>query len=102
VLIVLSKPPSSEGYRTISQIASKLAKTCGKVTLLFIQDGCIAATRDDCLDNLRGGNVEVLALKSDCEARGLTAKVRSNVELIDYRRWVQLVMKEHGIVSWTS
>ena len=102
MLLVLSKSPSWEGYRTISQIASKLAETRERVTLLFIQDGCIAATRANCLNSLREGNVEVFALGPDCEARGLTAKVRSNVELIDYRRWVQLVMKEHGIVSWTS
>lgn len=103
MLVVLSKSPSSEGYRTILQIVSKFAEKRGKVTFLYIQDGCIAATKDEHLDILTGNNFEVFALKADCEARGLTAKVRSNVKLIDYRQWVQLVMEKHdNIVSWTS
>jgi len=103
MLIILSRSPWAENYRSILEIAGKTVENGEKVAVLHIQDACIAATNDEYCDRLWANKIEVYALKADCEARGLVRKLSGKVKLIDYKQWVKLVMTEHKkIVSWTT
>jgi len=103
MLIILSKSPRVENFNSILEIAESAAKNGEKVAMLHIQDACLATTMNEYCDKLSRQKIEVYALKTDVEARGLTEKVSRNVRLIDYKQWVKLVMTEHKkIISWTS
>jgi sulfur relay protein TusB/DsrH len=103
MLIILSKSPRAENFSSILEIAGKIVENGEKVTVLYVQDACIAATMNEYCDKLAENKIEVCALKADCEARGLIEKLRPKVKTIDYRQWVELVMATHDkIVSWTS
>jgi len=102
MLIILSKSPWTENYGSLLEIARKAAENGEKVAVLFIQDACLAATKNEYCDKLVKNKIEVYALKADCEARGLLEKVGKDVKIIEYRDWVKLVMGMHSkIVSWT-
>jgi sulfur relay protein TusB/DsrH len=103
LLITLSKSPPFENSDSILEIAKRVAEKGEKVAILLIQDACAAATMSDYCDKLALNEIEVYALKADCQARGLTEKADRRVKLVDYKQWVKLVMTEHkNIISWTS
>ncbi len=103
MLIILSRSPLTENTDSILEIAKEAVEHGEKVAVLHIQDACIGATIDSYCDKLAQSKIDVYALKRDCEARGLTRKVKSRVRIIDYKQWVRLVMVEHkNIVSWTT
>ena len=103
MLIVLSRSPWSENLAFVLEAAEKVKAKGEGVTLMHIQDAVIAATLSEYCTRLTDHNVEVYALKADCEARGLLEKVSSKAKIIDYKQWVKLMMNEHDkIVSWTS
>jgi len=103
MLIILTKSPWSENYGSLLEIARRAVENGEKVDVLYIQDACIAATINEYSDKLAENEIEVYALKTDCDARGLTGEVSGRVKLIDFKQWVKLVMTEHKkIVSWTT
>ncbi len=103
MLIVLSKSPWTENLGFILETAEKTISKGEKVAVLHIQDAVVAVTLSEYCTRLTDHDVEVCALKADCEARGLLPKVSSKAKTIDYRQWVELMMTEHDkIVSWTS
>jgi sulfur relay protein TusB/DsrH len=103
MLVVLSKSPWAENLGFILEAAEKLEAKGEKVAVLHIQDAVIATTMSEYCNRLADSNVEVYALKTDCEARGLLEKVNPKVKLIDHKQWVKLMMAEHDkIISWTS
>ena len=103
MLIVLSKSPWAENLGFILEAAEKVKAKGEKVALMHIQDAVLAATLSEYCTKLTDHNVEIYALKADCEARGLFEKANSKAKIIDYRQWVKLAMNEHDkIVSWTS
>lgn len=103
LLLVLSKSPWVENLGFILETAEKVELKGEKVAVLHIQDAVIAATISEYCSRLADGNIEIYALKADCEARGLLEKVSSKAKVIDYRHWVKLMMNEHDkIISWTS
>ncbi|NIP34605.1 MAG: sulfurtransferase TusB, partial [Thermoplasmata archaeon] len=55
-------------------------------------------TAGDHLGPLKGAGVVLYALRDSVEARGLTGRVDPDVELIDYERWVDLIMDEYDLV----
>lgn len=100
MLIILSKSPSVNCYDSILKIAEKARE---KVAILHIQDACIAATMDEYCERLAEGRINSYVLRADCEARGLLEKVGRDIKAIDYKEWVDLLMKKHDkIVSWTT
>ncbi len=103
MLIILSKSPSTGSYESVLKMAENASSKDEKVAVLHIQDACLAATmKEQCL-RLADARIQLYALKADCEARGILDRLGKDVKLIDYREWVNLVMKEHkSIVSWTS
>ena len=103
MLIVLSKSPWAEDLGFILEAAEKVKAKGEKVALIHIQDAVIAATLSEYCSRLTDHNVEVFALKADCEARGLLGKISTKAKIVDYKQWVKLMMNEHDkIVSWTS
>jgi len=89
-------------YESLLKLASKVAEKGESVAILHIQDACITVTSDKYLRKLVTSGIEVYVLKEDCEARGLLRKIKSKVRTVDYKGWVNLVMKKHDkIVSWT-
>jgi sulfur relay protein TusB/DsrH len=103
MLVVLSKSPWAENLGFILEAAEKLEAKGEKIAVLHIQDAIIATTMSEYCNRLADNNVDVYALKTDCEARGLLEKVNPKARVIDYKQWVKLMMKEHDkIVSWTS
>ena len=103
MLIVLSKSPWAENLAFIFEVAEKVRSKGEKVALMHIQDAALATTSSEYCTRLTDHDLEVYALKADCEARGLLEKVSSKARIIDYRQWVKLMMGEHDkIVSWTS
>jgi len=102
MLIILSKSPFTGDYGSLVKLASKAVEKDESVAILHIQDACIAVTSDRYLKKLTPLGIEVYALKEDCEARGLLQKIKGDVRTVDYKGWVDLVMKKHDkIVSWT-
>jgi len=84
-------------------MATRLAEKGEEIALLHIQDACVAAVSNKYCDRLLEASISIYALKADVEARGLAEKLHTNVETIDYKQWVSLLMRGHGkIVSWTS
>jgi sulfur relay protein TusB/DsrH len=53
---------------------------------------------DDHLAPLVEAGVELYALRESVEARGLVDRVRSDVELVDYHRVVDLMMDVYHVV----
>ena len=103
MLVILSKSPWAENLGFILEVAEKVEAKGEKVAVLHVQDACIATTMNEYCDRLADSKVDVYALRSDCEARGLQEKVSSKAKLIDYGQWVKLIMIEHDkVVSWTS
>jgi len=103
MLIVLSKSPWAENIGFVLEAAEKVKTKGEKVALMHIQDAVIAATLSEYCTRLTDHDVEVYALKADCEVRGLLRKVSPKARVIDYKQWVKLMMNEHDkIVSWTS
>jgi sulfur relay protein TusB/DsrH len=101
--VILSKSPWAENLGLILETAEKAAAKGEKVAALHIQDAAIAATLSEYCTRLTDHNIEVYALRADCEARGLLGKVSPKAKVIDYMQWVKLIMSEHEkIVSWTS
>jgi sulfur relay protein TusB/DsrH len=101
--VVLSKSPWAEDLGFILEAIKKAATKGEKVAILHIQDAVMAATLSEYCSRLTDHNIDVYALKADCEARGLLGKVSSKARVIDYKQWVKLMMNEHDrIVSWTS
>jgi len=103
MLILLSKSPSVNGYESISKIAARASEKGEKVAILHIQDACIATTMDEYCERLAEGRIDAYVLRADCQTRGLLEKVGKDVKMIDYKEWVNLLMKQHDkIVSWTT
>jgi len=102
MLIILSKSPFVSDYASILDIALKAVKKGEKVGVLHIHNSCIALTSDEYSRKLVDAEINVYALKADCEARGLLKKIKREVKIVDYKDWVNLVMDEYDrIVSWT-
>jgi sulfur relay protein TusB/DsrH len=103
MLIILSKSSWVQDVNSVLEIAKKTAEKGEKVAVIHIQDACIDGTMNNYCEKLSKDNIELYALRADCEARGLIEKMSERVRLVDYKQWVRLVMNEQGnVVSWTS
>jgi sulfur relay protein TusB/DsrH len=99
----MSKFTLGEDQVSIVRLASQLAKKGEEVSFLHIQEACKATTSAGYSSKLLEAGIRVYALKADVEAQKLTKKMQPDVELVDYKQWVSLLMDKHDkIVSWTS
>ena len=80
--------------RRIKEISSLFAAP--EDTLIFIGE----ATTNLIDSGLPEIAQEIHALKNDCDCRGITDLVGSNVNLIDDAEWVTLSAKATKIISW--
>jgi sulfur relay protein TusB/DsrH len=103
LLIIITSSSLAEYHRSLFRIIKELTGKGERVAVLHIQDACVAVTMKDYVDGLVESKIDVYSLKADLEARGLVQKASKNVELLDYRQWVDLLMNKHErIISWTS
>ncbi|MBE8189606.1 MAG: sulfurtransferase complex subunit TusB [Candidatus Thioglobus sp.] len=73
-----------------------------KSVILLLEDGVICAadnTKSSMLAQLAADG-KVFALKGDVEARGISAKLAENIQLVDYSGFVDLVVEHGTAVSW--
>ncbi len=103
MLIILSKSLIGENYDSVLNLAAELAENGEKIAVLHTQDACVAATLAEYCSRLLENKIDMYAVKADVEAQGLKEKIHPRVKIIDYKRWVSLLIDEHKkIVSWTS
>ena len=74
-----------------------IAGRAGGAGAVITGDGAYLATGGH-LAPLVDAGVELFALRDSVEARGLIDLVDPAVELIDYHRWVDLIMGEYDLV----
>ena len=103
MLIILSKSLKDENYDSVLNFATKLAEKGEKIAVIHTQDACTAATSAEYCNRLLESKIDMYAVKADVEAQGLKGKICPRVKIVDYKRWVSLLVDEHKkIVSWTS
>ena len=71
--------------------------------LLLIEDGCYALLRDDftaslpaCIDPARN----LYALAEDLAVRGISDKIPSAINVIDYTEFVGLCLTHDRVINW--
>jgi len=69
--------------------------------VLLIEDGVYNALPSILARHATEG-IRVVALRTDADARGVSAKLASYVALADDRDFVQLVVDHKPIVTWSS
>lgn len=103
MLIILNKSHTVNGYESMLKIAEHASGKGKKAAVLHIQDACLALTLEDYCEKLAKAKIIPYVLEADCLARGLLHKLGRSVQVINYEKWVSLVMREHkNIISWTS
>ncbi len=98
-LHTINKSPYSN-----SSLASCI-KICSKNdAILLLEDGVfgalISAPESEQLQQLIHDGTRVFAISADVKARGLTDKLLSSIELIDYNSFVQLTIEHRCVQSW--
>lgn len=72
--------------------------------LLLLEDGVFGAlTAAPCSEEISAliaNGLKIYALASDVNARGLQEKIRSDIQLTDYKGFVQLSIKHNCTQSW--
>lgn len=69
--------------------------------LLLLQDGVIAAIRNNpVLEKLLATSAVLYVLNEDVLARGITADISTEVNMIDYHEFVKLTEKHHHQITW--
>jgi len=71
--------------------------------VLLIEDGVYAAMKGTAAAQKlaeAGKNVEVFALQSDVDARGMKGRLMDGIKLVDYGGFVDLVTKHERVQSW--
>ena len=80
--------------------ALRVAKKEGS-TLLLIEDGVYAATRNGATEaSLKAAGMPVYVLQPDSDARGLQGRLADGVNMIDYSGFVDLVVSHDNVQSW--
>ncbi len=98
VLHIVNKSPFER-----NSFASCLRMAKDGAALLLIEDGIYAAQNaGDNAADLEGAlsRLKVYALGPDVTARGLNDKIDSNITLVDYDGFVQLVTEHDKVQSW--
>ena len=81
---------------TQSPFVKALPQQTNGASIILTQDAVLAATVA-----LSGTDFnKIYALSDDLVARGLSALVGDNIEVVDYQQFVQLTLDHHPIVSW--
>lgn len=98
-LHTINKSPYSN-----SSLASCI-KICSKSdAILLLEDGVFgaltSAPESEQLQQLMHDGTRVFAISADVKARGLTDKLLSSIELIDYNSFVQLTIEHRCVQSW--
>ncbi|ALB64338.1 tRNA 5-methylaminomethyl-2-thiouridine synthase TusB [Cronobacter condimenti 1330] len=69
--------------------------------LLLMQDGILAALNDSRFAAaLLATPARVFALQNDVEARGVSAQISGNIEMISYNDFVKLTVKHASQMAW--
>ncbi|UUA73858.1 sulfurtransferase complex subunit TusB [Cellvibrio sp. QJXJ] len=84
---------------------SSCIKVCSTSdAILLLEDGVFGAIKSSPdsvqLQELILLGVRVFAISADVKARGLTEKLMTSVELIDYDSFVQLTIEHRCVQSW--
>ncbi len=84
-----------------SALANCLRRALPGASLLLIQDGVYAAVAASPeVADILAAELRCHALGDDARARGVEDKLDSRVELVDYRRFVELSVDCHAVQSW--
>jgi tRNA 2-thiouridine synthesizing protein B len=98
-LHTINKSPYSNGS------LSSCMNICSKCdAILLLEDGVFGALKSapesEQLQRLILSGTKVFAISADVKARGLTDKLLTSIELVDYNGFVQLSIEHRCIQSW--
>ncbi|WP_225639645.1 sulfurtransferase complex subunit TusB [Candidatus Profftia sp. (ex Adelges kitamiensis)] len=95
MLHTMSKSPNKADFTTLCAIVNK------NDAIILIQDGILCGLVNTySLRNLRSISTFLYALKVDVYARGLSARLSSNIVLISYNQFVELSVKHKQQLYW--
>lgn len=72
--------------------------------ILFIENGVLALLHHSQFSHQlakQQESITLYALKSDVDARGIAEQIIANVELIDYKTFVELTIAHYPISTWS-
>lgn len=96
MLHIVNKSPFSR-----TALADCLRVIVDTGAIMLIEDGTYAALADSAwAQRLQNCGRAIYALREDCDARGLTARIAAHVRLVDYAGFVQLCCEHTGTQSW--
>jgi|SRR3954468_22318671 len=80
-------------------------QVCSKLDgILLLEDGVFgglaSAPCTEDVSELINAGVQIYALATDVNARGLQEKIRKDITVIDYNDFVQLSIKHNCVQSW--
>ncbi|AMH17641.1 MULTISPECIES: sulfurtransferase complex subunit TusB [Hafnia] len=95
MLHTLAKSPTAADLTTLCAIAGN------NDAILLLQDGVLCGlVNTHSLEKLISASTSLYALKADVIARGLSARISSNIVLLDYNQFVELSVKHPQQLSW--
>lgn len=85
-----------------NSLASCVANMADDGVILLIEDGVLGATNStkSVLIADLASQGKIFALQADLEARGVADKVMDNIVLVDYKGFVDLVVKHNVCAAW--
>jgi len=95
MLHTLAKSPTSADLTTLCAIVGN------NDAIVLLQDGVLCGLANTyALEKLISASTSLYALNVDVIARGLSARISSNIVLLDYNQFVELTAKHPQQVSW--
>jgi tRNA 2-thiouridine synthesizing protein B len=93
-LHIVNKASTSEAFLRCLSLAA------GGDAVLLIEDGVYCGL-PNALARFTIDHVRLVALRVDCEARGVANKLSAQVTLVEERDFVDLVVRHQPVVTWS-
>lgn len=80
-------------------------QVCGDSdAILLLEDGVLAGIKGaPCTEEMSAAitkGIKIFALIHDAQARGLSEKIRADIQMTDYNGFVQLSLEHRSVQSW--
>lgn len=89
---------------THSTLASCLHVCGDSDAILLLEDGVLAGLKGaPCAEEMSVAitkGIKIFALTDDTQARGLSEKIRTDIQITDYNGFVQLSIEHRSVQSW--
>jgi len=89
---------------THNTLASCLQVCSDSDAILLLEDGVLAGLKGaPCAEEMSAAitkGIKIFALINDIQARGLSEKIRPDIQMTDYNGFVQLSLEHRSVQSW--